>query len=124
MNVVQFGGTGVAAGRLMSAEPGDVAIAISFPRYSRDSAELAWAVRAMEAKLIALADSPVAPLAQACDHLLLAPARHPVLSSSYLPGLALIEALLSEFLRSDPEHAQRASRLAAIMSAYLADGGD
>ena len=124
VNVVQFGGTEVAAGRLMSAGQGDVVIAISFPRYSSDIADLARAVRAMGAKLIALTDSPAAPLAQACDHLLLAPAQHPVLSSSCLPGLALIEALLSEFLLSDPAHVERASRLAAIMSAYLADGGD
>ena len=124
VNVVQFGGTEVAAGRLTSAGPGDVVVAISFPRYSSDVADLARGVRAMGATLIALTDSPAAPLAQACDHLLLAPAQHPILSSSCLPGLALIEALLSEFLLSDPAHVERASRLAAIMSAYLADGGD
>lgn len=122
INVVQYGGTEVAAGRLLSAGPGDVLIAISFPRYSSDVANLAQAVRSMGTTVIALTDSPAAPLAQVCDHLLLAPAQHPILSSSCLPGLALIEALLSEFLLSDPAHVERAGRLAAIMSAYLADG--
>lgn len=121
VNVVQYGGTEVAAGRLMSAGAGDVVVAISFPRYSSDVTDLAKVVRAMGARLIGLTDSPAAPLAQTCDHLLLAPAQHPVLSSSCLPGLALIEALLSDFLLSDPAHVERAGRLAAIMSAYLAD---
>lgn len=122
VNVVQYGGTEVAAGRLMSAGPGDLVIAISFPRYSSDITDLARVARSMGSRLIALTDSHAAPLAQHCDHLLLAPAQHPILSSSCLPGLTLIEALLSDFLLSDPAHVERAGRLAAIMSAYLADG--
>jgi DNA-binding MurR/RpiR family transcriptional regulator len=123
VNVVQYGGTEVAAGRLISAGAGDVVVAISFPRYSRDVTELAKTAQTMGAKLVALTDSPASPLAQVCDHLLLAPAHHPILSSSCLPGLALIEALLAEFLLSDPAHVERAGRMAAIMSAYLDDGG-
>lgn len=122
-NVVQFGGTEVAAGRLMSAAEGDVVVAISFPRYSSDVADLARVARSMGSRVLALTDSPAAPLARQADHLLLAPAQHPVLSSSCLPGLALIEALLSEFLLSDPAHVERAGRLAAVMSAYLAGEG-
>ncbi|SCY07878.1 MurR/RpiR family transcriptional regulator [Paracoccus tibetensis] len=123
VNVVQFGGTEVAAGRLMSAAEGDVVVAISFPRYSQDVTDLARIARGMGSRILALTDSPAAPLARQADHLLLAPAQHPVLSSSCLPGLALIEALLSEFLLSDPAHVERAGRLAAVMSAYLAGDG-
>ncbi len=122
-NVVQFGGTEVAAGRLMSVGPGDTVVAISFPRYSSDVIELSKAAKSMGANLIALTDSPASPLAQIADQVLMAPAQHPILSSSCLPGLALIEALLAEFLLSDPAHVHRAGRMAAIMSAYLADGG-
>lgn len=122
VNVVQYGGTEVAAARLMSIGAGDVVVAITFPRYSSDVKELALMAQSMGAKIVALTDSPAAPLAQSCDHLLLAPAQHPVLPSSCLPGLALIEALLSEFLLSDPANVGRAKRLATIMSAYLADG--
>ncbi len=67
------------------------------------------------------AGSPAAPSARDCDHLLLAPAQHPVLSSSRLPRLALIEALLSDVLLSDPALVERAGGLAAIMSACLTD---
>lgn len=123
VNVVQYGGTEVAAGRLMSAAEGDVVMAISFPRYSQDVTDLARIARGMGSRILALTDSPAAPLARQADHLLLAPAQHPVLSSSCLPGLALIEALLSEFLLSDPAHVERAGRLAAVMSAYLAGDG-
>ncbi|NBN63146.1 MurR/RpiR family transcriptional regulator [Pannonibacter tanglangensis] len=120
INVVQFGGTEVAAGRLMSAADGDVLIAITFPRYSAEVVALAQAAKLQGVRIVALTDSPAAPLARMADEVLLAPAQHPILSSSSLPGLALIEALVSEFLMSDPSHVERAARLAAAMAAYLA----
>jgi DNA-binding MurR/RpiR family transcriptional regulator len=123
VNVVQYGGTEVAAGRLMSAGKGDLVIAIAFPRYSSDVTELARAARNAGARLVALTDSVASPLAAVCDDLLLAPAQHPVLSSSVLPGLAVIEALVSEFLLSNPEHVERAGKLAAAMAAWLAHQG-
>ena len=104
----------------MSAAAGDVVVAIAFPRYSSDVSELARAARNAGARIVALTDSVASPLAAVCDELLLAPAQHPVLSSSSLPGLAVIEALVSEFLMSDPKHLERAARLAAAMAAYLA----
>jgi len=120
INVVQFGGTEVAAGRLMSAGPGDVVVAITFPRYSTDVTELARAARKAGARLVGMTDSVASPLAPICDDLLLAPAQHPILSSSSLPGLAVIEALVSEFMLCDPAHLERAGQLAAAMSAWLA----
>jgi DNA-binding MurR/RpiR family transcriptional regulator len=120
VNVVQFGGTEVAAGRLMSAGAGDVVVALTFPRYSSDVAELARAAKGAGARIVALTDSMVSPLAVVADDLLLAPSPHPVLSASSLPALAVIEALVSEFLLSDPAHLDRARKLAASMAAYLA----
>ncbi len=120
VNVVQFGGTEAAAARLMAAGLGDVVIAITFPRYSADGVDLARAAKAAGARLVGLTDSAASPLARLADDLLLAPAQHPVLSSSSLPGLAVIEALVSEFLLLDPRHLERAERLAASLSAYLA----
>jgi DNA-binding MurR/RpiR family transcriptional regulator len=123
VNVVQFGGTEVAAGRLMSAGPGDVVVALTFPRYSADVTELARAAQDGGARIVALTDSVVSPLAAVADDLLLAPSPHPVLSASSLPALAVIEALVSEFLLSDPAHLERARKLAASMAAYLASQG-
>jgi DNA-binding MurR/RpiR family transcriptional regulator len=119
VNVVQFGGTEVAAGRIMSAGAGDVVIAITFPRYSADVTDLARAAKRAGSHVVALTDSVVSPLASLSDDLLLAPAPHPVLSASCLPALAVIEALVSEFLVSDPAHLERARRLTAAMAAYL-----
>lgn len=123
VNVVQYGGTEVAAARLMSAGAGDVVIALAFPRYSSDVSDLARAARTAGARIVAITDSGASPLARVADDLLLAPAQHPVLSSSSLPGLAVIEALVSEFLLSDPAHLERAGKLAAAMAAYLAAQG-
>jgi len=119
VNVVQYGGTEVAAGRLMSAGHGDLLIALAFPRYSADVTDLANAAKRAGADVVALTDSIASPLAVVTDTLLLAPAPHPLLPSSCLPALALIEALVSEFLVSDPAHVERAGRLAAAMAAYL-----
>lgn len=119
VNVVQYGGTEVAAGRLMSAGKGDLVIALAFPRYSADVTDLANAARRAGAGVVALTDSIASPLAAVTTTLLLAPAPHPLLPSSSLPALALIEALVSEFLISDPAHIERAGRLAAAMAAYL-----
>ncbi len=119
VNVVQYGGTEVAAGRLMSAGHGDLLIALAFPRYSADVTDLANAAKRAGADVVALTDSIASPLSAVTDTLLLAPAPHPLLPSSCLPALALIEALVSEFLVSDPAHVERASRLAAAMAAYL-----
>ena len=120
-NVVQYGGTEVAAARLVGAGPGDVVVALTFPRYSRDLPGLCAMAQKAGARIVALTDSPAAPIAQTCDHLLLAPAGHPVLPSSCLPGLAVIEALLAEFLLLDPAHLLHAERLAAMLSTYLFD---
>jgi DNA-binding MurR/RpiR family transcriptional regulator len=67
-----------------------------------------------------LTDSNASALARSADDLLLAPAQHPVLPSSSLPGLAVIGALVSEFLLLDPRHPERAERQAASTAAYLA----
>ncbi len=119
VNVVQYGGTEVAAGRLMSAREGDLLIAVAFPRYSADVTDLASAAKRAGSGVVALTDSIASPLATVTETLLLAPAPHPLLPSSCLPALALIEALVSEFLVSDPAHVERAGRLAAAMAAYL-----
>lgn len=81
--------------------------------------DLANAAKRAGAGVVALTDSIAFPLATVTDILLLAPAPHPLLPSSCLPALALIEALVSEFLVSDPAHIERAGRLATAMAAYL-----
>ncbi len=123
INTVQFGGTEIAAGRLLAIGPEDLLIAITFPRYASDILHLVRFARDRRARVAVITDSVAAPLARYADDLLLAPALHPVLSSSFVPGLALIEALVSDFILSDPAHIERAERLSAALRAYLVSEG-
>ncbi|NVD41950.1 MurR/RpiR family transcriptional regulator [Ensifer sp. HO-A22] len=122
INVAQYGGTESAAARAMSIGEGDLLVAISFPRYSRDVVEIVRYARDNKARIVAITDSPAAPLAPLADRLLLAPSRHPVLSASNVPAMAIIEALASDFMLADPENVRRAEKLAKAISSYLTEG--
>ncbi|OOG62293.1 hypothetical protein B0E45_31165 [Sinorhizobium sp. A49] len=119
INVAQYGGTESAAARLMSITQGDLLVAISFPRYSRDVVDLIRYARDNGARIVSLTDSSASPIARYADDLLLAPAQHPVISSSNVPAMVLIEALVSEFLLADPDNLKRAEKLANAIASYL-----
>ncbi len=123
-NVVEFGGTEVAAGRLLNIGKKDVLIVLSFPRYATDAIRLTSYARTRGAKIVAITDSPASPLAQLADHLLLAPANHPVLSSGLVASLVVIEALVAALMISNPDNVLQASKLTDAISAYLVDSGD
>jgi DNA-binding MurR/RpiR family transcriptional regulator len=119
INVVEYGGTEVAAGRLMNVSSKDVLIAISVPRYATDAVNLANYARARGATVIALTDSPASPLSAVAHHALYAPAQHPVLSSSLVAMLALVEALVSRVMIASPNSVQQAARLSDAISEYM-----
>lgn len=123
-NVVEFGGTEVAAGRLLNLGKKDVLIVISFPRYASDAIRLTSYAHARGAKVVAITDSPASPLAQLADHLLLAPANHPVLSSGLSAALVVIEALVAALMISNPDNVKQASKLTDAISAYLFNAHD
>lgn len=120
INVAQYGGTESAAARLMSITKGDLLVAISFPRYSRDIVDMVRYARDNGARVVCITDSSASPIARHADDLLLAPAHHPVIFSSNVPAMVLIEALVSEFLLADPENLKRAEKLATAIASYLA----
>lgn len=119
INVVEFGGTEVAAGRLMNIGPKDLLIAISFPRYANDAILLTRHARERCAHVIALTDSMASPLAGPAHDVLIAPAAHPVLSSSSIAAMLVIEALVSSLMISSDGHVQQAGRLTEAISDYL-----
>jgi DNA-binding MurR/RpiR family transcriptional regulator len=119
INVVEFGGTEVAAGRLMNVGPKDLLIAISFPRYASDAILLTRYARDRGAHVIALTDSMASPLTSWAHKVLIAPASHPVLSSSYSGALLLIEALVTSLMISGEDQIQQAEKLTDAISAYL-----
>jgi len=119
INVVEFGGTEVAAGRLMNIGPKDLLISISFPRYASDAVMLTRYARDRCAHVIALTDSMASPLVSWSHDVLIAPAAHPVLSSSYTAGLLIIEALVTCLMVSGDNQVAQAEKLTDAISAYL-----
>jgi len=119
INVVEFGGTEVAAGRLMNIGPKDLLISISFPRYASDAVMLTRYARDRCAHVIALTDSMASPLTAWAHDVLIAPAAHPVLSSSYTAALLVIEALVTSLMISGENQINQAEKLTDAISAYL-----
>lgn len=119
VEVAGQGGTEVAAGHLANITAKDVLVVISFPRYALDVVRLAGFARSRNACIVALTDAPASPLVELADHVLYAPAEHPVLSSSSAAALAMIEALAVTLMVSNKENVDKAARLTEAISAYL-----
>lgn len=117
--VVEFGGTEVAAGKLMAIDASDVLIAITFPRYAQDVIGLTRYARDRGAHVVALTDSPASPLAPLASELVLAPSSHPVLSSSMAAAVAVAETIITTVMLSDKGNAEKAARLTQAIAAYL-----
>jgi DNA-binding MurR/RpiR family transcriptional regulator len=122
VNVVEFGGTEVAAGRLMNVGAGDVLVAISFPRYATDALRLARYARDRGAKVIAITDGPASPLTDVADLALAAFAAHPVVSASNVAAVVVVEAIVTAMMVSDRENVAAAARLTDAISSYILRG--
>lgn len=119
VEVAASGGTEIAAGHLANAGPQDVLVAVSLPRYTLDVVRLARFARERGPTIVAITDSPAAPLAKLADHVLYAHSAHPVLPSSSSAALALIEALVVALMASNKANVAKAARMTAAISAYL-----
>lgn len=115
----QSGGTEQSAVRLLGIGHGDVLVTISVPRYSRDTVGLARFARERGAHVIAVVDSPAAPLATAADCVLVAPSEHPFLPSSWVGVQLMSEVLLAEVMRTNPRATQIAADLADSVHEHL-----
>jgi DNA-binding MurR/RpiR family transcriptional regulator len=113
------GGTEEAARRLARCGRGDVLIAISLPRYSRDTVRLADFARERGAFVIAITDTPAAPLAAKAHGVLLAPSEHEVMPSSSVGALAVIEAVAAAVMRLNPDAVRIARELSELVASHL-----
>jgi DNA-binding MurR/RpiR family transcriptional regulator len=86
----------------------------------RDTVALARFARERGAHVIVLTDAPESPLASVADTVLLAPAAHPVMSSSALCAVAVIEAVASAVMRLSPDAARVARELTDLVLSHLA----
>ena len=74
------------------------------------------------AAIVALTDALASPLTAIAQHALFAPAQHPVLSSSLVAVLALVEALVSVVMLASPNSVQQAAKLTDAISDYMYGG--
>jgi DNA-binding MurR/RpiR family transcriptional regulator len=114
------GGTEEAARRLSRCGRGDVLVAVSLPRYSKDTVRLTSFARERGAYVVAITDSTRAPLAETAHLLLLAPSEHPVMPSSALGALAVIEAIAAKVAQLNPDAARVAREMSELVLSYLA----
>jgi DNA-binding MurR/RpiR family transcriptional regulator len=119
INAVEFGGTEVAAGRLMNIGPADLLLAISFPRYASDALTLTRYARDRGAQVVVITDSMASPLVPSAHATLLASASHPVMSSSNTSAMLVIEALVSSLMVSGHDHVRQAEKLTEAIAGYL-----
>lgn len=113
------GGNENAAYRLASITPADVLLAISLPRYSQDTLQLARFAKERGASVLAITDSPASPLANIAHHALFAEANHPVLISSNSSVLALIEGMVAAVMTRNREAVRLSAELTESVLSYL-----
>lgn len=116
------GGTEQSASRMSTIGKGDVLIAISLPRYSIATVDLARYARERGAKVLVIVDSQAAPLASEADLRLFASSAHPVLPSSYVAVQLLCEMLVAEVMRNNPAAVAMAAELTQSVASQLSAG--
>lgn len=116
------GGTEQTASRMSTIGKGDVLIAISLPRYSIATVELARYARERGAKVLVIVDSHAAPLAAEADLRLFVSAAHPVLPASYVAAQFLCELLVAEVMRNNPAAVAMAAELTQSVASQLSAG--
>ncbi len=97
------GGPERALRHMLSAGPEDVVVAISLPRYSRTTLDLAKFARERGTPLLALTDAPTSPLAAIAEIALFAPARNRFLPNSPTAAFAMADALITVLARERPD---------------------
>jgi DNA-binding MurR/RpiR family transcriptional regulator len=80
--------------QILPAGPGDVVIAISFPRYSKRTIKAMTYARTSGASVVAITDKPETPVSRNADCCLLAPSDMASFVDSLVAPLSLINALI------------------------------
>ncbi|MCZ2135534.1 MAG: MurR/RpiR family transcriptional regulator [Burkholderiales bacterium] len=116
-----LGGASEAERRVLALGPEDVLLAVSLPRYSALTVELAALARAREVHVIALTDGPAAPIVEHAHESLLAPSQPGMLPASAVGAIALLEGLCAVLAAHSPRsrdellaRSQRAARFHVV----------
>ena len=109
------GGPAHGARTLFRLQPQDAVVAISFPRYVKDSIIIARKARERRARIVALTDSPTSPLAALGDLTLYVQAASRFNATSDSTIHAVIEALCAAVAH----HAKNSVKSAAAMTEFV-----
>ena len=94
MTLVQSNAAGEIFEQLLRIGPGDVMIAISFPRYSKVTMNTVKFAQDRGATIVAITDNELSPVYQMAEAALLAPSEMISFVDSMVAPLSLINALL------------------------------
>ena len=94
IHVITTSGAGEMFEKLVGVGPGDAVVAFSFPRYSTSTLKGAQYCRSVGAKVIGITNSMVSPLAESCDHVLIAKSDMVSLVDSLVAPLSVVNALI------------------------------
>lgn len=115
-------GASYAARILPRLRPGDLLIAIAFPRYFADTVRLARSARENGVPVLAVTDRVTSPLAPLGTVTLYATDDSAYAASSQSCGVALIEALCSAVAHSAKGSVDAAAEISESMLPWLVDG--
>ena len=119
VHIVTASGAGEMFEQIVGVNSQDAVIAFSFPRYSVTTVKGAQYCSASGAKVIGLTDSAVSPLAQVCDHVLLAKSDMLSLVDSLVAPLSVVNALIvAVSARRGKELSRRLDALENIWETY------
>ena len=105
--------------QIMRLKEGDVFIGITFPRYSKRTVNAASFAKQNGAKVIAITDSNISPIAETADHLLLARSDMASFVDSLVAPLSVINALIVAVgIRKKDEISSTYERLEQIWDEY------
>lgn len=94
IHLITTSGTSEMFEKLISVGAQDAVIAFSFPRYSTSTLKGARYCRSVGAKVIGITNSTLSPLAETCDHVLIAKSDMVSLVDSLVAPLSVVNALI------------------------------
>ena len=119
VHIVTASGAGEMFEQIVGVNDRDAVIAFSFPRYSTTTVKGAQYCASAGATVIGLTDSAVSPLAQVCDHVLLAKSDMLSLVDSLVAPLSVVNALIvAVSARRSRELSRRLDALENIWESY------
>lgn len=82
--------------KILNLTPQDLVIAIAFPRYPRETIEMATHCRKRGLKVLAITDQPESPLMALADHTIIIPITFSTIFDSYCSVLCLFNMLITQ----------------------------